>query len=224
MELSVVIPVLDEGNSILHLYNQVRNNLIGRFDYEILFIDDGSVDGSYETLLGLANEDNRVRLFRFTSNVGQHKALEKGFKEARGEIIVTMDADLQSDPQDISRFVEKIKEGHDMVCGWRFQRQDPWHKKLKSKLGNCILRMVVKSGLHDLSCPFRAYRIELVKGLSFQNKYEISFIPWLIFKRTKSVAEIQINANRRLFGRSKYSFFPTVLFTVICFFRYLFTK
>ncbi|MFA5410541.1 MAG: glycosyltransferase family 2 protein [Candidatus Omnitrophota bacterium] len=212
IKLSIVLPVFNEEKTLQILYVRIKKMLEAfSGESELIFIDDGSCDGSYDILKGLAGADKRVRVFRFNSNEGQCKALEKGFREARGEIIAQIDADLQTDPQDILRLVLKLNDGFDLVCGWRWRRRDPWHKVLKSQMGNYVQRRITKINLHDISCPLKVYRKTIVKGITFQNRYDIFFLPLIFSKHTDKMAEVKIEHHPRCFGKSKYGFISTCL-------------
>lgn len=216
IDVSIVIPVFNEEQAIQLLYDKLKNILeaFGR-ESEIIFVDDGSKDRSYEILKQLAGIDKNVRVFRFDSNNGQCKVLEKGFHEARAETVVTMDGDLQNDPADIPKLITKLNEGFDVVCGWRRSRKDPWPKVLKSKAGNYLQRKITKINLHDISCTMRAYRKNIVKDIILKNRYDIGLIPYILSKRTNKITEVEIGHYKRLFGRSKYGFFSSC-FGAIC--------
>ena len=206
--LSIVIPVYNERKSINILYGKIKNMLktFGEKS-EIIFLDDGSTDDSYKILQELSSIDENVRVFRHGTNQGQCKAVEKGFREARGETIVTMDGDLQNDPDDIPKLISKLNEGFDVVCGWRWSRKDHWHKVLKSKIGNFFQRKITGLKIHDIGCSMRAYRRRIVKDIIFQNKYEVSLLPLMLSRHTNRITETKIKHYERPFGESKYGFF-----------------
>ena len=209
-EFSIIIPVFNEKDSLDCLYREIKHSLITHEGkYEIVFINDGSQDGSQDVLDRLAALDALVSVFSSSFNQGQHKALEKGFLKARGKIIITLDADLQNDPCDIPLLLNKINEGFDLVCGWRDLRIDSWHKILKSKIGNFIQRKITKIKLHDMSCSLRAYKRNIVQGLFLNEKHEVGFIPYLLSQRTNKIIEVKINHRKRSFGKAKYPFFST---------------
>jgi glycosyltransferase involved in cell wall biosynthesis len=212
IDISIVIPIFNEEKAIQILYDKIKNMLkVSGKESEIIFVDDGSRDGSYEILKQLADIDKSVRVFRFDSNKGKCKGLEKGFHEARAEVIVTMDGDLQNDPDDIPKLISKLNEGSDVVCGWRWSRKDPWHKVLKSKIGNYVQRKITKIKLHDISCPMQAYKRGIVKDIIFQNRYDDFFLPFILSKYTNRITEVKIRHYQRPFGKSKYSFLTTSL-------------
>jgi len=215
MDISIIIPIFNEESSLSVLYAKIKDTLrdfAGKA--EVIFIDDGSTDSSGKMLRQIADSDNTVKVFGLGSNKGQCKALERGFREARGDIIVTLDADLQNDPDDIPRLIERLNDGFDVVCGWRHCRVDPWHKVLKSRVGNYIQRRMTKVKVHDISCTMRAYRRHVVSDIALQDKYGVSLIPLILSKRTDKITEVKINHRNRIFGKSKYSFFSTCLGTI----------
>ena len=214
-DISIIIPIFNEESSLCVLYAKIKDTLsdfTGKA--EIIFINDGSTDSSGKMLQQIADSDNSVKVFGLGSNKGQCKALEKGFREARGDVIVTLDADLQNDPDDIPRLIERLNDGFDVVCGWRYCRIDPWHKVLKSRVGNYIQRRMTKVKVHDMSCTMRAYRRHVVRDIAFKDKYGISLIPLMLSKRTDKITEVKISHRNRIFGKSKYSFFSTCLGTI----------
>lgn len=212
IELSIIIPVFNEEKNIPVLHKKIEEALpLFKNNLEIIFINDGSTDSSDKILEHLRGSSENIRVFTFNSNQGQHKAIEKGIREARGNIIVTMDGDLQNDPSDIPKLIDKLDEGFDAVCGWRASRYDPWHKVLKSRIGNYFQRKITKIELHDMSCTLRSYRKIAVKNLVLRNKYEISFVPYLLSKIGKKVTEIKVKHNPRTQDKSKYGFMPVCL-------------
>ncbi|MHC4739484.1 MAG: glycosyltransferase family 2 protein, partial [Planctomycetota bacterium] len=149
-EVSVVVPVLNEQDNIGPLHQQITQTLTGKYDYEILFVDDGSTDKSFEILSGLQKNDTRLRLIRFRRNFGQTAALSAGFEHARGKIIVAIDADLQNDPEDIPKMIAKLDEGFDVVSGWRKKRHDKAiTRRLPSVIANWLIAAITGVKLHD---------------------------------------------------------------------------
>lgn len=201
--LSLVIPVFNEEEALPHLYSAL-NSILGHDKYcEMLFIDDGSRDGSLEVLHLLEQQDPRVRVIAFRRNFGKAAALDCGFKEARGKVIITMDADLQDAPEEIPNFLSKLKEGYDLVSGWKYHRYDPLSKTLPSRLFNRVTAAFSGIDLHDFNCGFKAYRREVVRELDLYGELH-RYIPVLAHWRGFKVAEIKVKHNPRLYGISKY--------------------
>ncbi|MCD6330003.1 MAG: glycosyltransferase [Candidatus Cloacimonetes bacterium] len=202
MELSFVIPVYNEEESLKELHKEIIEN-ISNTSYEIIFIDDGSTDNSYAVIEELARKDANIKPIRFRTNFGKAAALQTGFDKAQGEIIFTMDADLQDDPKEIPRFVEKINEGYDLVSGWKKKRKDPITKRWPSKFFNLITSMVFHLRLHDYNCGYKAYRKEAAKSLNIYGEL-YRYIPAIVWSKGFSVTEIVVTHHKRRFGRSKY--------------------
>lgn len=205
LDISVVIPLLDEEGSIRPLYSSLHDVLeeTGK-GYEIIFVDDGSSDGSFAVLSTLHDEDpSHVRVIHLRRNFGKTAALTAGFGKARGEVIVTMDADLQDDPQEIPRLLDKLEEGYEMVVAWRRDRQDPLSKRLPSRIFNGAVSLLTGVGLHDLNCGFKAFRREVIANLKLYGELH-RFIPVLAHWRGYSVAELAVVHHPRKYGRSKY--------------------
>ncbi|MFZ2088483.1 MAG: glycosyltransferase family 2 protein [Desulfobaccales bacterium] len=212
--LSVVLPVFNELENLEILHKQLKAVLtnLGR-TYEIIYVDDGSTDGSTGKLQDLAEADYSVVVIELRRNFGQTAALSAGIDYARGEIVVCQDADLQNDPQDIPRLLAKLDEGYDLVSGWRKNRQDHWlWRKSTSALANWIISRVVDFKLHDIGCTLKAYRRELLNHIRLYGQMH-RFIPALALQVGAKVAEIPVNHNPRLYGHSKYGISRT--FSVI---------
>lgn len=203
--VSVVVPVLDEEDSIRPLYAalvDVLEHLDG--EYEIIFIDDGSQDSSFEILKDLHKGDTEhVRVIQFRRNFGKTAALTAGFAEARGDIVVTMDADLQDDPLEIPDLVARLDEDYDLVVAWRHERQDPLSKRLPSKVANTAVSLLTGVRIHDLNCGFKAYRREVVADLKLYGELH-RFIPVLAHWRGFRVTEHRVAHRPRQYGQSKY--------------------
>jgi len=202
MLLSFVIPVLNEAESLQQLYKEILENL-GEHSYEIIFVDDGSKDGSFGVMTDLAAQDKQVRVIKFRRNFGKAAALQKGFEISCGEVVFTMDADLQDNPAEISAFLEKLNQGYDMVSGWKKKRRDPWHKKLPSRLFNSVTARTFKLKLNDYNCGFKAYRRELVKELYLYGEMH-RYIPALANSLGYRIGEIAVQHRARQHGKSKY--------------------
>jgi glycosyltransferase involved in cell wall biosynthesis len=204
MELSVVVPVLDEADSLPTLYRELTVTLerLGR-SYELLFVDDGSHDGSFATLEKLHRSDDRVRVIQHRRNFGKAAALQSGFRAARGEVIVTLDADLQDDPAELPRLLQHLEDGHDLVSGWKHNRQDPASKTLPSRLFNRVTAWLTGVRLRDFNSGYKAYRREVVEELRLYGELH-RFIPALAAWRGFRVDEVPVHHRPRRFGRSKY--------------------
>jgi dolichol-phosphate mannosyltransferase len=179
--ISVVIPLLNEQETLFELVRRIDASCDGEL-CEIVFIDDGSTDGSWQTIEKLAQARGSVRALRFRRNFGKAAALAAGFAEATGKIIITMDADLQDDPKEIPRMLAKLGEGYDVVSGWKQHRFDPWHKRWPSLVFNAILRYFSKIPLHDFNCGFKAYRREVLEEIDLYGEMH-RFVPVLAAAR-----------------------------------------
>jgi len=202
MKLSIVIPVLNEVESLQTLYNEIIEN-IPECDYEIIFVDDGSKDGSFEIMQKLAGEDQAVKVIRFRKNFGKAAGLQTGFENCEGDIVFTMDADLQDDPREIPNFIAKIEAGYDLVTGWKQDRKDPISKTIPSKFANSVMSKSFKLKLHDYNCGFKAFRRELIQELDIYGEMH-RYIPALAQAKGFSICEIPVHHRKRSFGKSKY--------------------
>ena len=172
-------------------------------NYEIIFIDDGSTDGTYQEILKLRKKDSKVKIVKHRGNWGKSIALQSGFEVANGEIVITMDADLQDTPEEIPNFIKKINEGYDLVSGWKKIRHDPLSKTLPSKIGNRFASFLTGVKLHDFNCGFKAYRLNVVKNLNLYGEL-YKFIPIIAAKKNYKIAEIVVKHKKREFGKSKF--------------------
>lgn len=202
MKLSFVIPVLNEAESLPQLYQEIQQHKANHL-IEIIFIDDGSSDDSFAIMQALAVEDQGVKVIKFRRNFGKAAALQKGFELADGDVVFTMDADLQDDPKEVPAFLAKLDTGFDLVSGWKKKRLDPLHKRLPSKLFNSVTAHTFKLKLQDYNCGFKAYRPALVKELFLYGEMH-RYIPALAHALGYKVAEIPIQHRARVFGKSKY--------------------
>jgi glycosyltransferase involved in cell wall biosynthesis len=206
LDVTVSIPIFNEKDSIAKLYAELKEVLenLGR-SYEILFIDDGSTDSSFSELKKIADGDSRVRVIRFRRNFGQTAALDAGFKESRGQVIITMDGDLQNDPRDIPRLLEKMEEGnYDIVSGWRKDRKDKFiTRRLPSILANKLISKITSVKLHDYGCTLKAYKRELAQHFNLYGEMH-RFIPAIGRFIGADIAEIPVNHRPRKYGASKY--------------------
>jgi glycosyltransferase involved in cell wall biosynthesis len=202
--ISIVVPVYDEEESVVPLYDAVRAQLdeIGE-SYEIIFVDDGSRDGSFTVLRALHERDPRVRVIRFRRNFGKTPALVAGFAQARGDIVFTMDADLQDDPTEIPRFLEKLAEGYDLVSGWKYPRHDPLTKTIPSYFFNRMVGITTGVKLHDMNCGFKAYRHELLDDIKLYGELH-RFVPVLAHQRGFRITEVKVRHHQRKYGKSKF--------------------
>jgi glycosyltransferase involved in cell wall biosynthesis len=203
-QVSVVTPLLDEQDNIRPLYEQITQTLKDRYEYEILFVDDGSTDGSFNLLAEIQKADARVRVIRFRKNFGQTAALSAGFTHARGEIIIAIDADLQNDPADIPKMIEKLHEGYDVVSGWRKKRHDRVATRLiPSKMANWLISRITGVKLHDYGCTLKAYRKVVLAEIKLYGEMH-RFIPALASWSGARIAETVVNHRPRTAGAPKY--------------------
>jgi glycosyltransferase involved in cell wall biosynthesis len=226
--LSIVIPLCNEAATLTALYEQIAETLethaLGAF--EVIFIDDGSTDTSWDTLQQLqAAHPEQVKALRFRRNYGKAAALSAGFAEAKGDIILTMDADLQDEPAEIPNFLAKLNEGYDCVSGWKQLRQDPLGKTLPSRVFNAATRLISGVKIHDFNCGFKAYRAEAIQSVEIYGELH-RYIPVLLAAEGFTTAEIPVEHHRRTYGVSKYGWKRLLkggldLITVIVLTRYL---
>ena len=204
VSLSVVIPLFNEAESLLELYSTLDAAVaFNAGSSELIFVDDGSTDGSFEILEGLRSKDERVKVVQLRGHQGKSAALAVGFREASGETIVTLDADLQDDPKEIPRFLAKLEEGYDLVSGWKARRQDSWTRRSLSAVFNRVTAFLTGLRIHDFNCGFKAYRRTVIKELKLHGELH-RFIPALAGWRGFRVAEIEVRHHPRRYGRSKY--------------------
>ncbi|MGB4309412.1 MAG: glycosyltransferase family 2 protein [Candidatus Cloacimonadaceae bacterium] len=202
MRISFVIPALNEQDSLQQLTAEIQDHCPTQ-DHEIIYIDDGSTDESFKIMGELAAKDERIKVVRFRRNFGKAAALQKGFSVADGEIVFTLDADLQDDPSEIPAFLAKLDEGYDLVSGWKQKRKDPWHKRWPSKLYNWVTARTFGLKLKDYNCGFKAYRKSLVKELVLYGEMH-RYIPVLAHSMGYKVGQIPVHHRARKFGKSKY--------------------
>ena len=210
-KITIVIPLYNEEDSIPHLH-EALDAAIANYGQpaEVIIIDDGSRDRSFALLKEIAQRDPRFTIIRFRRNFGQTAAFAAGFAQARGEFVITMDADLQNDPMDIPLLMAKADEGYDIVSGWRKHRQDRWlDRKLPSMLANRLISNVTDVRLHDYGCSLKVYRTEVLKQVRLYGELH-RFIPALASQVGATVTEVPVNHRARQFGRSKYGISRTV--------------
>jgi len=202
--ISIVIPVYNERDSLAILHGEiVEATRAAGIDCEVCFVDDGSTDGSWTVIADLARLDPRLHGIRFRKNFGKAAALSAGFHAAHGDIILTLDADLQDDPKEIPRFLQRLKEGLDVVSGWKRVRHDPWHKVWPSRLFNALVSWVMGVPLHDHNCGMKCYRAEVFREVRLYGELH-RFIPVLAAARGFKVGELEINHRPRRYGQGKY--------------------
>jgi glycosyltransferase involved in cell wall biosynthesis len=202
--LSAVIPVYNEVDSLPSLYHELDQ--VAReqgYDLDVVFVDDGSTDGSWQTIQTLAAGDSRVRGLRFRRNFGKAAALSAGFRAARGDLIMTLDADLQDDPREIPHFLDRMGEQLDVVSGWKKIRHDPWHKVFPSRVFNWLVSTLTGVDLHDHNCGMKCYRREVFHEVRLYGELH-RFVPVLAHARGFRVGEVVIQHRPRKFGHSKY--------------------
>jgi len=203
-EVSIVIPVLNESGSLPELYSKLKGSMDKlKKKYEIIFIDDGSADNSFEILKEIHLKDSRVKVIKFRKNFGQTVAISAGFDHAKGNVIVTMDSDLQNDPGDISKLLQKMDEGFDVVSGWRADRKDPFTKKIPSMISNFLARHLTSVKIHDFGCTLKAYKREVLNELELYGETH-RYIPALVAWKGFKIGEIKVKHYPRKHGKTKY--------------------
>lgn len=205
IELSVVIPIRNEAASLAELHREFTETLTawGR-PYELILVDDGSTDDSFEIMARLQAGDPRLRVLRLRRNFGQTAAFAAGFDYARGRLIATSDGDLQNDPHDLPAMIAMIDAGHDIVCGWRKSRKDAFlSRRLPSMLANSLISTVTGVHLHDYGCSLKVFRADIVKGMRLYGEMH-RFLPAIASEQTSDIVEVAVNHRARRYGRSKY--------------------
>jgi glycosyltransferase involved in cell wall biosynthesis len=206
-KLSFIIPFLNEEETLVELFERIakasREVLSLEQSFEVLFVDDGSSDRSVAVVEKLAEEHPEVRLLELRGNFGKSAALAAGFDHAQGEIIFTLDADLQDDPKEIPRFIEKLEEGYDVVSGYKKVRHDPWNKVIGSRVFNWLVRKLTGVQLHDVNCGFKAYRAEVFKHVRLYGELH-RFVPILAWSSRFKVTELVVEHHARKHGKSKF--------------------
>jgi dolichol-phosphate mannosyltransferase len=214
-EISVVIPLFNEVENVQPLYTALKSTMqkMGR-PWEVIFVDDGSTDGTYELLKKLHVNNEGMCVVKLRRNFGQTAAMTAGFNHARGEIIVCLDGDLQNDPQDIAQLVHKLDDGYDVVSGWRVNRRDGfWLRTLPSRIANWLISRTTGTYLHDYGCTLKAYRAEMIRELRLYGEMH-RFIPALIGGNGARITELPVNHYPRRHGKSKYGISRTVRVTL----------
>lgn len=221
-KISVVIPLYNEEESLRPLYNELKKSLKNiSCEHEIIFVDDGSTDKSLTIIKELARHDNHVHYLSFRTNYGKSAALQMGFKYSSGDVIITMDADLQDDPEEIPNLLRKLEEGYDLVSGWKKKRYDPFIKKYSSRFFNFVTRLFTNVKIHDFNCGLKAYRRAVVQSINVYGELH-RYIPVLAGWKGFSISEVVVKHHPRRYGKTKFGisrFFKgfidliTVLFT-----------
>lgn len=203
--LSVVIPVYNEEESVGYMYDEIAAAVDGKYrDFEIIFVNDGSSDESLKKMKALHEKDSRVKVISFRKNFGQSTAISAGFDYCKGDVVVTLDGDLQNDPADIPMVVNKLMEGYDIVNGWRKDRKDKFiSRKIPSFFGNKLISFITKVKLHDYGCTLRGFKRDVVKNLTLYGEMH-RYIPAIASKMGIKSVEIPVNHRERKFGTAKY--------------------
>jgi glycosyltransferase involved in cell wall biosynthesis len=202
--ISIVIPVYNEKDSLSLLHGEIAQlTKQADLNVEVIFVDDGSRDGSWDVIAGLARQHAGVHGIRLRRNFGKSAALSAGFEAAKGDVVMTLDGDLQDDPAEIPRFLAALTEGHDVVSGWKKKRYDPWHKVLPSRVFNAMVSWLTGVRLHDHNCGMKCYRALVLREIRLYGELH-RFIPVLAEARGFKVGEVVINHRPRRFGTSKY--------------------
>ncbi len=210
IDLSVVIPIRNEAPAIGELVGELTRTLTGwGGSFEIIVVDDGSTDESFEILARLQTGDARLRVIRFRRNFGQTAAFAAGFAHARGRLIATSDGDLQNDPRDIPAMIDWIEKGYDIVCGWRKNRQDTLSRRLPSNLANRLISTVTRVRLHDYGCSLKVFRAEVIKPLKLYGEMH-RFLPAIASEQGVAIKEVEVNHRARKYGESKYGISRTM--------------
>lgn len=202
--ISFVIPAKDEERSLPILYQKIKGVMRNiQTNYEIIFVDDGSKDSTFKEARKITQKDPKVKVIKLRGWFGKSIALQSGFDNSKGDIIITMDADLQDNPEEIPTFLKKIDEGYDLVSGWKKLRYDPISKKIPSKIGNFLTRILTGIKVHDLNCGFKAYKKEVIKNINLYGEL-YKFIPLLAGRQNFKIAEIVVKHHPRKYGKSKF--------------------
>jgi glycosyltransferase involved in cell wall biosynthesis len=205
LDLSIIIPVFNEADNLRPLHEEITDSCLKlEKNYEILFVDDGSWDDTFVVLKKIQKQDPRVKIIRLRKNFGQTAALAAGFDNSRGDIVITLDADLQNDPKDFGILIQKINQGYDIVSGWRIKRKDKFFtRRLPSIIANWLISRITRVKLHDYGCSLKAFRKDVVKNIHLYGELH-RFIPALASTIGVSIAEVKVNHRPRRFGKSKY--------------------
>lgn len=204
--LSLIIPLYNEEKNLILLYNKINEVLKNmEIKYEIIFVDDGSKDNSFLTLKNLTKRDKNIKIIKLKKNFGKSIALQAGFNNSSGEIIITMDSDLQNDPKDIPKFINKMEEGFDLVSGYGSKGSSSITKRTSSKIFNFLTRMISGVKLRDFNSGYKAYKREAIDSIKLYGGHH-RYIPILVKMQGFKIGEIEITSHKRIFGKSKYGF------------------
>lgn len=210
MKVSIILPVYNEAESLEPLYTEIKNALTSApFGHEIVAVNDGSRDGSQEVLDRIAAQDSDFKVVHLSKNYGQTAALSAGIDIASGDVLIPMDADMQNDPADISKFLMLIDEGYDVVAGWRKDRKDNIIRRVPSLIANWIISRITKVRLHDYGCTMKAYRKDIIKNVRFYGEMH-RFMPVYVAWHGAKIKELVVNHRPRRFGKSKYGLSRTL--------------
>jgi glycosyltransferase involved in cell wall biosynthesis len=206
VKYSIIVPVYNEEDNIEPLFNEIKDVLdaIGE-DCEIIFIDDGSSDNSFNNILEINKRNSNVRIIKFRKNFGQTAAMDAGFKSSKGEIIISLDADMQNDPHDIPALIDKIDEGYDVISGWRYNKRNKFFRNMTSQIARYLRKIILHDNLNDHGCTLKAYRKECFHDVNLYGEMH-RFIPAILIWKGYKVTEIKVNHRPRLYGKTKYSF------------------
>ena len=203
-DLSIIVPVFEEQDSLNQLYSEIKKNVNDKYNWELIFVNDGSKDKSKQIILDLIDSDSNVKLIDFLTNKGKSEALNAGFQKCIGDIVITLDADLQDDPDEIEKFISEVKKTNGLVSGWKKNRLDSFSKRIQSKIFNYVLRLLTRINIHDFNCGFKAYPFEAVKLMNIYGGLH-RFMPILVKNNGFKVSEIVVNHRKREYGDSKYT-------------------
>jgi glycosyltransferase involved in cell wall biosynthesis len=207
IKYSIVVPFFNEEESVKPLYESLTQTMqLLRQPYELIFINDGSNDKTPEILKSVSNNDKHVVFIDSKARRGQTASLKAGFEKVKGDIVVSLDGDMQNDARDIPKLISELEKGYDFICGWRYMRKDPVSKKIASKFGNFVQKNVFKSDLHDISCTLRAYTKDSINKLPLKKEGAHRFIPYLLIMKGKKPSEVKVNHLPRAYGKTKYGF------------------
>jgi len=205
MDISIVIPAYNEEANVPILYEHITSVMDKlKESYEIIFVDDGSRDKTFENLMRIRRNDTNLKIIKFRKNFGQTAALDAGFKHSKGDIIISMDSDLQNDPTDIPKLLNKLKGGYDVVCGWRYYRKDSFFKRFISRGARFLRKIIIRDNIHDSGCTLRAYKRECFDEFDLYGEMH-RFIPALLLWEGFKITEIKVKHYHRVHGETKYN-------------------